>query len=81
MKYPFLIHIRALLSSVASAEDRFDLAFGTVAGEELKLDLSVPRAQGPFPMCILVHGMSSLRQLKSDYIAQLVNRLNKTRKA
>ncbi|AKC82310.1 hypothetical protein IMCC26134_05145 [Verrucomicrobia bacterium IMCC26134] len=81
MKYPFFIFIWTLLISVIRAEDRLDLAYGTSAGEELKLDLSVPAWQGPFPVCILVHGMSSWRQLNSDYIAQLVNWLNKTLKA
>ena len=81
MKYPFLIFIGALLSPIAWAEDRLDLAFGTVAGEELKLDFSVPKGQGPFPMCIRVYGMSSWRQINSDYIAQLVTWLNKTLKA
>lgn len=56
MKYPFFILIGALLGSVARAEDKLDLTYGTAAGEELKLDLSVPEGQGPFPVCILVHG-------------------------
>jgi len=56
MKHPFFILICALLSSVARAEDKLDLTYGTAAGEELKLDLSVPDGTGPFPVCILVHG-------------------------
>jgi len=56
MKYPFFILIGALLGSVARAEDKLDLTYGTAAGEELKLDLSVPEGQGRFPVCILVHG-------------------------
>ncbi len=45
-----------LASGWACAEDRLDVTYGTAAGEELKLDLSVPEGSGPFPVCILVHG-------------------------
>jgi alpha-L-fucosidase 2 len=56
MKHPFFILIGALLGSVTRAEDKLDFTYGTAAGEELKLDLSVPDGTGPFPVCILVHG-------------------------
>ncbi len=40
----------------ARAEARFDVTYGSAAGEALKLDLAVPEGRGPFPVCILVHG-------------------------
>jgi acetyl esterase len=40
----------------ACAEERLDVTYGIAAGEELKLDLSVPEGPGLFPVCILVHG-------------------------
>ena len=46
----------ALASVVSRAEEKLDLTYGTAAGEELKLDLSVTDGPGPFPVCILVHG-------------------------
>ena len=46
----------ALFSTWSRAESLSDLTYGTAAGEELKLDLSVPAGPGPFPVCILVHG-------------------------
>jgi alpha-L-fucosidase 2 len=53
----FLILLTLALASVSSrAEEKLDLTYGTAAGEELKLDLSVPEGPGPFPVCILVHG-------------------------
>lgn len=33
-----------------------DLIYGIAGGEELKLDISVPKGKGVFPVCILVHG-------------------------
>ena len=46
----------ALASEQCRAEEKLDLTYGTAAGEELKLDLSVPEGAGTFPVCILVHG-------------------------
>jgi len=43
-------------SGWACAEKKLDVTYGIAAGEELKLDLSVPDGLGPFPVCILVHG-------------------------
>jgi acetyl esterase len=46
-----------LTYGTATAEElKLDLTYGTAAAEELKLDLSVPEGDGPFPVCILVHG-------------------------
>ena len=57
MNKTFLILVVLALASVVSrAEEKLDLTYGTAAGEELKLDLSVPDGPGPFPVCILVHG-------------------------
>ena len=57
MNKTFLILLTLALASVSSrAEEKLDLTYGTAAGEELKLDLSVPEGPGPFPVCILVHG-------------------------
>ena len=35
---------------------KLDITYGIASGEELKLDISVPEGDGPFPVCILVHG-------------------------
>jgi alpha-L-fucosidase 2 len=57
MKLRFLLLLAFALFTMRSyAEDKSDLTYGTAAGEELKLDLSVPEGAGPFPVCILVHG-------------------------
>jgi len=56
MKFSFLLFVCALFSPLVRAEDKSDLTYGTAAGEEQKLDLSVPDGPGPFPVCILVHG-------------------------
>jgi len=56
MKFCYLFFVCALFATLARAEDETDLTYGTAAGEELKLDLSVPEGAGPFPVCILVHG-------------------------
>lgn len=42
--------------TVIFALEQTDLIYGTAAGEELKLDLSVPDGPGPFPVCLHVHG-------------------------
>jgi len=39
-----------------NAKISLDLTYGIADGEELKLDISVPIGEGPFPVCILVHG-------------------------
>ncbi|MDB6114415.1 MAG: Alpha/beta hydrolase fold-3 domain protein [Lacunisphaera sp.] len=51
-----LLLLLAALTAFARAETRTDIEYGTAAGESLKLDLSVPDEDGPFPVCILVHG-------------------------
>ncbi len=57
MNKAFLILLSLALASVSlRADEKLDLTYGTAAGEELKLDLSVPDGSGPFPVCILVHG-------------------------
>ena len=57
MNKTFLILVVLALASLSSrAEEKRDLTYGTAAGEDLKLDLSVPEGPGPFPVCILVHG-------------------------
>jgi acetyl esterase/lipase len=38
------------------AEVRSDIQYAEVDGESLKLDVSVPEGDGPFPVAILVHG-------------------------
>jgi alpha-L-fucosidase 2 len=53
----FLILVVLALAGLSSrADEKLDLTYGTAAGEDLKLDLSVPEGPGPFPVCILVHG-------------------------
>lgn len=56
MKTRHLLLFLVLLSPVIRAETQTDLEYGKAAGESLKLDLRVPDEDGPFPVCILVHG-------------------------
>jgi alpha-L-fucosidase 2 len=56
MKPLRLLLMLASLASLARAETKTDIEYGTAAGESLKLDISVPDEDGPFPVCILVHG-------------------------
>ncbi len=47
----------ALAALAASAADvRNDVEYGTADGVSLKMDLSIPDGDGPFPAVILVHG-------------------------
>lgn len=56
MKPSIILFILALSGTFSRAEEKKDLTYGVASGEELKLDLSVPEGDGPFPVCILVHG-------------------------
>jgi alpha-L-fucosidase 2 len=42
--------------AVTYALEQADVIYGAAAGEELKLDLSLPDGPGPFPICLHVHG-------------------------
>lgn len=57
---PSILRISLLVSFLSNpltyGLERVDLTYGTAAGEELKLDLSVPDGSGSFPVCIQVHG-------------------------
>jgi alpha-L-fucosidase 2 len=57
---PSILGISLLVSFLSRpltyAIERVDLTYGTAAGEELKLDLSVPDSPGSFPVCLHVHG-------------------------
>src|SRR5580704_10415717 len=47
----------ALAASAAFAADvRNDVEYGLADGVSLKMDLSIPDGEGPFPAVILVHG-------------------------
>lgn len=43
-------------ATVAEAQFHRDIVYGTAAGMELKLDVSVPAGEGPFPVALLIHG-------------------------
>jgi acetyl esterase/lipase len=45
-----------LPTAIVAAELRSDIEYGTVDGESLKLDASVPDGAGPFPVVIVIHG-------------------------
>lgn len=45
-----------LFACSARAELRSDIVYGNAAGVDLLLDAHLPKGQGPFPVCLLVHG-------------------------
>lgn len=45
-----------MAASSGAAEFHSDVEYAVVDGESLKLDVSVPDGEGPFPVAILVHG-------------------------
>ncbi|NDV60996.1 sulfatase-like hydrolase/transferase [Puniceicoccales bacterium CK1056] len=77
INWPSFILILLLFSSSGRAEFVSDLIYGTAAGEELKLDLSVPEGEGPFPVCIIVHGGGFERGDKGIQVKPLFEPLNK----
>ena len=56
LKHGRLLLAFALAGTLSGGEEKQDLTYGVAGGEELKLDLVVPEGEGPFPVCILVHG-------------------------
>lgn len=71
MKSLLPLLLLASLPALVRAETRTDLVYGTAAGESLKLDLSVPDEDGPFPVCILVHGGGWTRGDKQKQVRPL----------
>ncbi len=45
-----------LLAPALRAEPRSDIVYAEAGGESLTLDAFVPAGEGPFPVCLLVHG-------------------------
>jgi acetyl esterase len=68
MKFCCFIFVCALFSPLVRAEDKSDLTYDTAAGEEVKLDLSVPDGPGRFPVCILIHGGGFERGDKQEQV-------------
>ena len=71
MKFYYLILTSAFLSLNLTAQIKSDLTYGIADGEELKLDLCVPNGNGPFPVCILVHGGSFITGDKQKQVKPL----------
>ena len=53
---PLAAALLILTAASLHAELRTDIAYGTVGGEKLLLDVNVPEGDGPFPIAILIHG-------------------------
>jgi acetyl esterase len=67
----------ALLVPAVQAGLQTDLEYGKAAGESLKLDLFVPDEDGPFPVCILVHGGGWTKGDKARLVKPLFEPLGK----
>ncbi len=51
-----LLIAASVTSCLQAAEFRQDIEYASVEGESLKLDVSIPDGDGPFPVAILIHG-------------------------
>ncbi len=73
----FLIdHVKGPLPTATPALRQSDLTYGTAAGVDLKLDLSVPAGPCPFPVALLVHGGGWAKGDKTRLVAPLFDPLN-----
>lgn len=51
-----LLSLLLTVSSLPAATRQTDLIYGEAGGETLRLDVSIPDRNGPFPVVILIHG-------------------------